>query len=289
VSVAAITSVAVSVVLGASVIWLVRRSFVTRIDEIRGALDRVQSGVREGVALAPLAGDELDEVTSSFNGMVAQLAQREDDMRASRVRIVAVADEERRRMERDLHDGAQQYLSLMRLQVAAIKRAIKQGSQPVTEQLDELSTTVDKALAELRNLAHGIYPATLETEGIRSALEEAARRAVLPTVVDGDDLPRLARESEAAIYFCCLEALQNAGKHAGPDATATLTLRAVDHRIEFEVADTGVGFDPEERPSSGLTNMSDRIGAIGGHVSVSSTRGAGTVVRGWAPASPAAG
>lgn len=282
-AVAALTSVAVSIGLAATVITMLRRSFVTRIDEIRGALDLVESGKREDVTLAPLAGDELDEVTDSFNGMVRQLEQREEDMRDSRARIVAVADSERRRMERDLHDGAQQYMALIGLQLS--NHAENVASDPnLRAEVEELQSTLAAAQAELRNLAHGIYPATLETEGLAPAIREAAGRATVPVTVTSDGVTRLARDVEAALYFCCLEALQNVGKYAGPDATVRVTLSRIGSRINFAVSDDGVGFNVAAHVHGhGLTNMQDRIGALGGEIAVTSVPDEGTTVTGWVP------
>ena len=120
-AVGTLASIAVSMALAGSVIWLLRRSFVTRVDEIRRALDQVQAGAREGIDLAPLAGDDLDEVTRAFNAMTHQLKQSEDDIRVSRSRIVAAADEGRKRIERNIHDGAQQQLVALALDLRMLE------------------------------------------------------------------------------------------------------------------------------------------------------------------------
>ena len=152
-----------------------------------------------------------------------------------------------------------------------------QASALAAEVRDDLA----RALAELRDLAHGIYPAVLESDGLAAALEAAAERASMAVTVESDGVGRYPQELEAAIYFCCMEALQNAAKHAGEGAKATVRLNQVDGRVHFEVADDGRGYDSGSiRPSSGLQNMADRIGALGGELSIESAPGSGTTVSG---------
>jgi signal transduction histidine kinase len=138
---------------------------------------------------------------------------------------------------------------------------------------------------ELRNLAHGIYPPLLMDRGLEAALGAAAGRAALPTGVEAEGIGRYPQQVEAAIYFCCLEALQNAGKHAGEGADATITLREEEGKLFFEVADTGAGFDMGSAAAKGhgFINMSDRIGAIGGAVGFESAPGKGTRISGSVP------
>jgi signal transduction histidine kinase len=138
---------------------------------------------------------------------------------------------------------------------------------------------------ELRNLAHGIYPPVLMDRGLPAALEAAAGRAALRTDVRAEGIERFSQEVEAAVYFCCLEALQNAGKHAGDGASATVTLRREPEGLVFEVADSGAGFDTSSAAGKGhgFVNMSDRLGAIGGSLRVDSAPGQGTRIRGTVP------
>jgi signal transduction histidine kinase len=138
------------------------------------------------------------------------------------------------------------------------------------------------ALAEMRDLAHGIYPAALENDGLAAALAEAAARASLPTKLEVGGIGRASRDIETAVYFCCLEALQNASKHAGDGASATVTLAEQDETLIFTVADDGVGFI-QAADGHGLHNMRDRIGALGGEVSIDSTPGRGVTVSGSVP------
>jgi signal transduction histidine kinase len=180
-------------------------------------------------------------------------------------------------VERDLHDGAQQQLVLARLKLARLSR------DPSRQELvGELERDLDRALGELRDLAHGLYPQVLESDGLPGALGEAARNAAIPTTFDCDGAGRYRPQLEAAVYFCCLEALQNAAKHAGEGARATVRLLERDRRLEFEVSDDGVGFE-QAPPGHGLQNIADRIGALGGEVRIRSRPGNGTSVAGMVP------
>jgi signal transduction histidine kinase len=139
----------------------------------------------------------------------------------------------------------------------------------------------------LRELAHGIYPPLLVDRGLEAALSAAASRSVLETNLVADGVARYGTETEAAVYFCCLEALQNASKHAGTGSRITLSLRGVPDELSFEVADDGAGFDADQGPNGhGFVNMADRLGAIGGDLSVRSQPGRGTIVRGRVPLAP---
>ena len=150
--------------------------------------------------------------------------------------------------------------------------------------LEELRGELREAVEELRTLAHGIYPPLLMDQGLAAALGSAADRAALPTRVEADSTGRYPTEVEAAVYFCCLEALQNAAKHAGQQATATVRLWEESGALRFEVADDGAGFDPTSKgQGAGFINMSDRLGAIGGTLQVDSAPGVGTRVRGTVP------
>jgi signal transduction histidine kinase len=148
----------------------------------------------------------------------------------------------------------------------------------------ELRHELERALSELRDLAHGIYPPLLENEGLPGALGAAVRRAGLPATLSCDGAGRYSRELEAAVYFCCLEALQNASKHAGDGAKAELELAERDGALRFTVADDGHGYDAASiNGSAGLQNMTDRIGALGGSLQIVSSPGYGTTVKGTVP------
>lgn len=151
--------------------------------------------------------------------------------------------------------------------------------------LEELREDVQVAVGELRELAHGIYPPLLRDRGLPEALRTAANRAALSTVVDVDgEIGRFPTEVEAAVYFCCLEAMQNAGKHAGEGSVVTVTVVSDDAELRFAVSDDGAGFVIDRRAAGhGFVNMEDRVGAIGGRVEVDSAPGAGTQIRGFIP------
>ncbi|HXZ69236.1 MAG TPA: ATP-binding protein, partial [Streptosporangiaceae bacterium] len=221
-------------------------------------------------------GSALQE---SLDGLRRQAAE----LQASRARIVAAADSERRRIERNLHDGAQHLTALaIRLRLAA-ELAGPDGA--LARNLEELSGEVGDATRELRDLAHGIYPPLLAERGLPAALAAAAGRSTLPTTVDAAALGRYPPEVEATVYFCCLEAIQNAGKHAGEEATITLRLRGDAGTLTFDVTDDGKGFDAQGRGlGAGFLNMADRLGALGGSLRVESAPQRGTTVSGTIPA-----
>jgi signal transduction histidine kinase len=228
---------------------------------------------------------------SALQESLEEVQRQAEELRASRSRIVAAGDEQRRRIERDLHDGAQQHLVALAVSVRLARAAADRDPEATKAMLDELGEDLQDAVQELRNLAHGIYPPVLMDRGLPAALETAAGRAALPTDVVTDGVGRYPQALEAAVYFCCLEALQNAGKHAGDGATATVTLHEENGRLTFAVADTGAGFDlaASQRAGRGFVNMSDRLGAVGGGFDVQSAPGRGTTISGWVPAERAAG
>lgn len=202
-----------------------------------------------------------------------------DALRASQRRLVGAASAERRKIERDLHDGVQQKLVALRIQLE-LTRDLARGNG-LSGRLAGLAADFDEALDELRSAAHGIYPPLLADEGLDAALREVARRSTVSLTVDLEDVGRLSEDRETAIYYCCLEALQNVAKHAGDDAVASLRLWRDRKAVRFSVSDNGVGY--VARPGTngaGLTNMSDRMGAVGGTLTVRSTPGEGTTVHG---------
>jgi signal transduction histidine kinase len=197
------------------------------------------------------------------------------ELRASRARLVAAADAERRRIERDLHDGAQQHLVAL-----AVNLRLARDLDDPGELLAQLGDDVREAIEQVRALAHGIYPPLLIDAGLGEALRAVAARSPQPVTVDAQ-VGRHEPEVEAAVYFCCLEALQNAAKHA-PDATVSIRVWD-DDGVRFEVADDGPGFDPAAVTAGhGFQNMGDRLGAVGGSVTWSSTPGGGTRITGGA-------
>ena len=231
---------------------------------------------------------ELVRAASQATLLALENGRLENELAAARVRAVAAGDLERRKVERDLHDGAQQQLAGLSIELALARELAKEDPE-VVARLDELGHGLESSLGELRDLAHGIYPPVLRDYGLQAALAATARRCIPPAALDADGIGRYTEEVEAAVYFCCLEGLQNAGKHAGPGATAVIRLRERDRRLSFEIADDGVGYDIETAPHAGqgLANMSDRIAALGGTLAVESTPGRGTTVRANIPVNDA--
>lgn len=210
------------------------------------------------------------------------LRQAVEDLRASRARLAAAADEERRRLERDLHDSAQQALVALRVRVAVARETLDGDPAAAGRTLDAIDVELGRVLDDLRRLSRGLYPPLLEDRGVVEALRGAASRAPVPIVVEGE-VGRLPRQVEVAAYFCCREALQNAMKHGGPGVRVTVSLAIEDQALRFAVADDGPGFDasaPSE--GTGLTGMRDRAGAVGGNLEVHSSS-AGTVISGVLP------
>jgi signal transduction histidine kinase len=242
--------------------------------------DRALAEVARRLAIV-LRNRSLDE---ALQATLADLRRANADLQASRRRLVTTADAERRRIERDLHDGAQQHLVALAVGIRLVRDGLAAGAAPGdVELLDELDRGVRESITSLRHLAHGIYPPLLRDAGLGEALRAAAKRSPLDVTVAAGTLGRHPEQVEAAVYFCCLEALANAAKHA-PGAAVTITLEAGPGELRFEVGDTGPGFDPARTPAgAGLSNMADRIGALGGEVAWRSVPGQGTTVVGRTP------
>jgi signal transduction histidine kinase len=260
-----------------------RRATDTEFDEDQ---DRVLVDLARQLGLA-LHNVRLD---TALQASLDELQVRNTELVASRARIVAAADESRRRIERNLHDGAQQHLVAMAVKLGLARQLLDADAATAAAMLGELREDAQVTLTELRELAHGIYPPLLRTRGLPEALQAAANRAVLPTTVVTGELPRFDPDVEAAVYFCCLEAIQNAGKHAGPAATITVSIGYDDGVLRFAVGDDGAGFDHASvvagQRGHGFVNMADRVGAIGGSLAVDSSPGAGATIGGTIPAHP---
>jgi signal transduction histidine kinase len=217
-------------------------------------------------------------------GLVLRNVRLIEELRASRRRIVTAQDERAKRLERNLHDGAQQQLVALGVQLALARRLAERDAPEVAGTFDTLQQAATDALENLRDLARGIYPPLLADQGLVVALEGQARKAALPVEVEGEGIGRYPQEVEAAVYFCCLEALQNVAKYANA-SSARVRLADRDGTITFEVNDDGAGFDPEHSPlGTGLQGMKDRLEALGGSLSIESSVGAGTEVSGSIPA-----
>lgn len=214
----------------------------------------------------------------------ADLKASQAELAASRARLMEAADAERQRIERDLHDGVQQQLVGLRIKLDLAAETIKEDPVRGQQALATVGTQMDEALEALRSLARGIYPPVLHEYGLAKALRSISDRSSISVTVSAIGLPRLREDVEVAVYFCCLEALQNVVKHAGPEPDASVTLWQEGAELRFVVVDSGVGFDSEKSaPGRGLTNMRDRIETVGGLLEVSSLRGQGTSVYGAVP------
>jgi len=215
--------------------------------------------------------------------LAAQVESSLVEVRESRTRILASGDRERRRIERDLHDGAQQRLVALGIQLELAEELITRDPQRGLDKLHALGDEVGKTLEEIQALARGVYPSLLADRGLAEALRAAALRLPIAATVDPDGVGRYPADVENAVYFCCLEAMQNASKHARDAGAITIALGESDGLV-FEVRDDGAGFDSSVvAPGTGLTNMQDRLAALGGVVDVRSAPGAGTVVTGRIP------
>jgi signal transduction histidine kinase len=242
--------------------------------------DLVLTELARQVALA-LHNVQLD---AALQASLDELQMRNQELQQSRARIVSAGDAERRKLERNLHDGAQQHLVALAVKLRLARDAVEDDPADGA-MIDEVKVDVQEAIQELRALAHGIFPPLLVSGGLAEALPAAATRAALPTGVDVEAPARYGNDVEAAVYFCVLEALQNAGKHAGNDATVGVRVWEAESELRFEVSDDGAGFDPSTSAGSGhgFINMADRLGAIGGVVRVVSAPGRGTTITGSLP------
>ncbi|TDT15859.1 signal transduction histidine kinase [Ilumatobacter fluminis] len=208
-----------------------------------------------------------------------ELRAAERALRDSRRRLVVAGDEERVRVERDLHDGAQQRLVSLSMQLRLAADLAADGQPPSSDSLMALHRSANEAVDELRDLAQGLYPARLKELGLVRALHSLARRSPTPIEIDDRTTTHLDDSTQVALYFVCAEAIQNASKHAGAAARVTVTLVDDDPDLVVTITDDGPGFDADDHASSrGLLNMADRVGALGGTLDVDSERGRGTVV-----------
>jgi signal transduction histidine kinase len=218
--------------------------------------------------------------------LVTDLRTSLGELAESRARVVAVADRERHRIERDLHDGAQQRLVGLRIQLELAAQRVGRTLPRESEALMELGIGVEDTIDEVRAIAGGVYPAVLAEQGLEEALRGAARRAPVATGVSAHGVSRWPPEIETTVYFACAEALQNAVKHADGAHQIAILLEGREGRLRFEVRDDGPGFRQNGggKPSgAGLLNMRDRVAAIGGELEIVSAPGQGTRVVGSVP------
>lgn len=237
-------------------------------------------------ALAEVAGRLAPAVDRAHLGArldesIAHLRRQAAELQASRSRLVSAGDDARHQIERDLHDGVQQQLVAVALNLGLAERMVADGRHgEVQRLLAKLNSETTSLAADLRSLAQGIYPPLLRDEGLGKALEDLAARA--PGVTMHGRCKRHPRQVEAAVYFCCAEAVQNAQKHA-PGRPIRIVVEEGEEALRFEVHDAGPGFDVAgARRGGGVSNMEDRIGALGGHFTIESGPD-GTIVRGIIP------
>ena len=239
---------------------------------------------------------ELLDVATGLIAVALEQRRLEEEAEAaareaqdSRARLAESADAERRRIERDLHDGAQQRLVAMRIELGLIEDLLHDDPDSAAARIRELEASADEALEELRALAHGVRPPLLNDRGLPDALRAALARSALPAALTAEGVGRYPPAVESAVYFSMLEALQNVAKHAR--GARHVTVRLHDDtcgELRFEVRDDGRGADQEalER-GEGITNMRDRVAAVDGSLRVMSLSGLGTVVAGRVPVSRA--
>jgi len=222
------------------------------------------------------AADVLDGLAETAL-MLLENTRLVDDLRASRSRIVASADEERHRLERDLHDGAQQRLYLLQIKLGRLRQGV--ADDRLVGEIEEIEADAAAALEELRVLAHGIFPTVLVESGVPEALRAFAVDAPIPVRVTDHWVGRCSPTIEAALYFCALEAIQNAAKHAGDGARVMVDLDRNGDRVDLSIEDDGPGFQPAGVSGGmGFVTMRDRIGAVGGELEIISQPGGGVTV-----------
>jgi signal transduction histidine kinase len=220
---------------------------------------------------------------ASQAGLVLRNVRLVEELRASQRRLVAARDEERRRLERNIHDGAQQQLVALTVKARLVRGFADKDPAKAAELAAQLEAETQDALENLRDLARGIYPPLLADRGLAPALESQARKSAIPVLLGVEPIGRYPQEVEAAAYFCVLEALQNVVKYARASRATVRVARENGHLV-FEVADDGVGFDPGAAWSgTGVQGMADRLAALDGALEVRSEPGAGTVVVGRIP------
>jgi signal transduction histidine kinase len=223
------------------------------------------------------------QLTRELRARLAEISVQNTELQASSARIIAAQDSTRRRLERNIHDGAQQHLVALAVKLRLAATLARRDPARATRLLDELEAETHQALETLHALARGIYPPILRELGLESAIRAQGARFSLPVEVSATGLTRYPSEVEGAVYFCCLEALQNVAKHAKA-ARVRIRLEDAGGELAFSVSDDGVGFDPlRVAHGSGLQNIADRLAALGGHLTVIPGPAGGTSLQGRVP------
>jgi signal transduction histidine kinase len=218
-------------------------------------------------------------------GLLLRNVRLIEELRESRRRIVSAQDDRAKRLERNIHDGAQQQLVALTLKARVARGLVERDPAKAGELLAEIEVETQSALEDLRDLARGIYPPLLADRGLVEALGAQVRRSPVPVTIEPDGLGRYGPEVEAGVYFSVLEALQNVAKYAEA-SSARVRLGGVNGEVRFEVRDDGRGFDPADtRLGTGLQGIVDRVSALGGEVEITSRPGHGTTISGRVPTS----
>jgi signal transduction histidine kinase len=233
---------------------------------------------------APLTRSRPSRTTEPVPGeSVERLRVEIEELNASRARLVDAADAERRALERQLHDGVQQQLVAIAVNLQLAGGLCETDATSARALLDEVGRDARAALDGLRRLAAELYPPLLDACGLVIALRSAGADAGIVTHVEADALPTGQPELAASVYFCCLEALRNAALHAGAGAKARISIGVEEERLVFEIADDGCGFMTGQPSEGGLRRIGDRLAALGGRLEIASVPGHGTSVSGILP------
>ncbi len=251
------------------------------------ALTSVEERLFAGLADQAGLGLRGARLRAELELRAAELSARADELRASRQRLVDAQDDERRRLERDIHDGAQQHLVALAVNLRLAHTLSDRSPERAGGLLAAQEQAATEAIDTLVQLSRGIYPSTLGEAGLAAAVRGAVDNLVIPVEVTASHVDRYPANVEAAAYFCLLEALQNAAKHSGATAIR-VTLRGEPGSLTVAVEDDGSGFDPGTTPvGAGLANMRDRVESVGGTLTTDTTPAAGTRIRARLPVSPA--
>jgi signal transduction histidine kinase len=229
------------------------------------------------------AKDRIVRDLAAQAGLLLRNVRLIEELRESRRRIVSAQDDRAKKLERNIHDGAQQQLVALSVKARLARTLTSRDPAKAAEMLEQIEAETRAALEDLRDLARGIYPPLLADRGLVEALGAQARKVPLPVTFEPDGVGRYSPEIEAGIYFCVLEALQNVAKYANA-RSVLVRLSAIDGEVRFEVVDDGRGFDvAETKLGSGLQGIVDRLSALGGEISITSRSGGGTTISGRVP------
>ena len=280
---AAVFGLAGSILFVAAFAAYLHRVIVAPVRRVAAAASRLAAGDL-GARVSERGVGEVGVLQRGFNIMADSLERSHDALAASRARIVAAGDQARRRIERDVHDGIQQRLVSLVLELRTAEAAVPPEAADLRTQLDQAVDGLAGALDELRELSRGIHPAILSEGGLAPALKALARRSAIPVELDTEVAKRLPEQVEVAAYYVVSEALTNAVKHARA-SVVVVEVRVADGRLHVWVRDDGAGGADPDR-GSGLIGLIDRVQALGGAISITSPPGDGTTLRVDLPTAP---